>query len=176
MIEWRVGARGVTAHPIPIRAKPAEGRVNPFFTASTPRPRRAWSGLRLVNTPRRCDRSDRQEREDRFGDAKLPGPVLLTHDGARRRHQEPQRGGHAQRPADTGQLRSALRPGRPVWAACGGADLLRHRQRPRPLLFRAAARTWWPARWHPPRLELGNQDLVRAHAHSIWLAACSTST
>ena len=25
----------------------------------------------------------------------------------------------------------------------------------------------------PPRLELGNQDLVRAHAHSIWLAACS---
>ena len=24
----------------------------------------------------------------------------------------------------------------------------------------------------PPRLELGNQDLVRAHAHSIWLVVC----
>ena len=24
----------------------------------------------------------------------------------------------------------------------------------------------------PPRLELGNQDLVRAHAHSIWLVTC----
>ena len=24
----------------------------------------------------------------------------------------------------------------------------------------------------PPRLELGNQDLVRAHAHSIWLVKC----
>ena len=54
--------------------------------------------------------------------------VLLADHGARRGHRRAQRGVDAQRPADPGELRAALRPGRPQRPAGAGHHLLRHRQ------------------------------------------------
>ena len=61
--------------------------------------------------------------------------VLLADHGARRGHRRAQRGVDAQRPADPGELRAALRPGRPQRPAGAGHHLLRHRQQPRPVLL-----------------------------------------
>ncbi len=83
--------------------------------------------------------------------------------------------GAAQRPAHPGQLRAALRAGRPLRAARPGRHLLRHRQRPRHLLLPPLPATWSPARSPPPRLDLANEDLVRSHVHAIWLAETGQS-
>ena len=39
----------------------------------------------------------------------------------------------------------------------------------------AAAGTWWRARCCRPRLDLGNEELVRSHVHAIWLAETGQS-
>ena len=65
----------------------------------------------------------------------------------------------AQRPADPGELRAALRPGRPVRPARAGHHLLRHRQQPRPVLLPPLRARWSPASVAPPRLDLLNEDL-----------------
>ena len=72
--------------------------------------------------------------------------VLLADDGARRRHRHLNAVGHAQRATDPGQLRPALRPGRPLRPAGARPHLLRHRQRPRQLLVPPLPATWSPAR------------------------------
>ena len=61
--------------------------------------------------------------------------VLLADHGARRGHRRAERGLHAERAAHPGELRPALRPGRPVRPARPGHHLLRHRQQPRPVLL-----------------------------------------
>ena len=104
--------------------------------ASTPRPPARWSGLEAREHTAQVDPAKRQEREDAVPRRRAAGPVLLADDGARRRHHEPQRRRHAQRPADPGELRPALRAGRPIGPAGARAHLLRDRQRPRPLLLR----------------------------------------
>ena len=98
------------------------------------------------------------------------GPVLLADHGARRGHQRAERGRAAQRAAHPGQLRAARRPGRAVRAARPGRHLLRHRQRPRPVLLPPSRPRWSAESVAPPRLDLANEDLVRSHVHAIWLA------
>ena len=83
---------------------------------------------------------------------------------------EPQRRRDAQRPADPGQLRPALAAGPAVRPARAGHHLLRHRQRPRPVLLPPLRATWSPGRGRRPALDLANEDLVRSHVHAIWLA------
>ena len=78
-------------------------------------------------------------------------------------------------PTDPGQLRPAVRPGRPVRPARPRRHLLRHRQRPRLLLLPALTRRWSPVPSPPPRLDLANEDLVRSHVHAIWLAETDQS-
>ena len=93
-------------------------------------------------------------------------PVLLADDGARRRHRRAQRRQPAQRPADAGQLRPAQRPagrsGQPalVFTYCAAG------QPARPVLLPPARADGRRARSTPPRLDLANEDLVRAHVHA----------
>ena len=68
------------------------------------------------------------------------GPVLLADHGTRGGHQRAERRRAAQRAADAGQLRSAGRPRGTIRAARAGGDVLRDRQRPRPVLLPAADR------------------------------------
>ena len=65
-----------------------------------------------------------------------PGAVLLADDGARRRHRIAERREPAQRPADPGELRPALRPRRPQRPAGAGLHVLLELEQPRPVLLR----------------------------------------
>ncbi len=68
-------------------------------------------------------------------DGEAADPVLLADDGARRRHRQPERRQHAQRPADAGELRAAQRPRRPQRPARARLHLLLGRQPARPVLL-----------------------------------------
>ena len=66
----------------------------------------------------------REEREDEFRTGEAAGAVLLADDGARRRHRRAERRQPAQRAADAGQLRAALRPRGPQRPAGAGVHVL----------------------------------------------------
>ena len=136
LIEWHAGT-GEYRAPDPIRGNQTKGRVNPYFNAFLRRDRPGVGRTGGAGT-HRAGRRRRNARNAKSASARpnCPVLVLLTDDGTRRRHQEPQRGGDAQCPAYPGELRSTFRAGRPVGAAGGRPDLLRDRKRPRRLLFR----------------------------------------
>ena len=118
---------------------------------------------------------DRLIREDRFRTARTAGSLLLADDGAGRRYRRAERGEHAERPAHSRQLCPAQRPS---WSQRSAGSWSSPTARPavRTTSISSNARTaWFPARSRPPRLDLANEDLVRAHLHAIWLAEANLS-
>ena len=138
-VRWVLGD-GTRGADDPLRKQldvDAVARVNPFFRDLYRDVGLGLAGLHAKEHTAQVPPDIREDREAAFREGDLPllycSPTMeLGVDIASLEH-----GCHAQRPADPGELRAALRPGGAVRTAGVRRHLLRERQRPRQLLVPA---------------------------------------
>ena len=170
-IVWLAGD-GTHAFHDPIRVPNAPeggGRTNPFFVDFYQHQANHLQGWQRANTPRRCPPKIAEEREILFREGKLPilycsptmelGIDIKDLNVVNLRNIPPTPANYAQRSGRAG------RSGQPAlvfsYCATGSSHDQYFFKRPERMVAGAVT---------PPRLDLTNEDLVRAHIHAIWLA------
>ncbi|VVJ19635.1 Helicase [Amycolatopsis camponoti] len=167
IIEWRAGD-GTHRAPDPLRTNTLAGRVNPYFRRFYAETATGLAGLEAREHTAQVSPENRQDRERRFSDAELPvlycsptmelGVDIKSLNVVGMRNVPPTPANYAQRSGRAG------RSGQPAvvltYCATGNAHDNYYFGHSQDMVAGAVA---------PPRLELSNQDLVRAHAHAIWL-------
>ncbi len=156
------------------RTSSAGSRTNPYFVGFYRQPTRRLEGLRAKEHTAQVQNDQRQQREDEFRQAKLPllfcsptmelGVDIAQLNALNMRNVPPTPANYAQRSGRAG------RSGQPalVFTYCttGSPHDQYFFQRPQQMVAGAVT---------PPRLDLANEDLVRAHVHAVWLAETGQS-
>ncbi len=173
---WKVGDGQKAFHdPIRVPRQPIEGgRTNSFFVGFYRSDATELKGLEAHEHTAQVPNQVRQDREAKFRDAVLPilfcsptmelGVDIAELNAVNLRNVPPTPANYAQRSGRAG------RQGQPalVYTYCTMGSPHDQYYFKRPGLMVKGAVT-------PPRLDLANEDLVRAHIHSVWLAETGLS-
>jgi len=173
---WRAGDGTHPLHdPIRVPRLPDSGaRVNPFFVDYYQNVAAQLHGIEAREHTAQVPNETRQDREERFRRADLPvlfcsptmelGVDIAELNAVNMRNVPPTPANYAQRSGRAG------RSGQPalVFTYCtiGSPHDQYFFRRPDRMVSGAVA---------PPRLDLANEDLVRAHVHSVWLSETDLS-
>ena len=173
---WRAGDGTEPSHdPIRVpRRSSVEHRSNPFFVSFYRDVAASLQGFEAREHTAQVPNDTRQEREERFRKAELPilycsptmelGVDISQLNAVNMRNVPPTPANYAQRSGRAG------RSGQPalVFTYCttGSSHDQYFFKRPAQMVAGAVA---------PPRLDLANEDLVRAHVHAVWLAETGLS-
>jgi len=168
---WQAGEGERAFHdPIRVPRAPKEGlRVNPFFKAFYNTIGREGVGLEAREHTAQVAYEDREEREQRFRTGDLPvlycsptmelGVDISELNVVNLRNIPPTPANYAQRSGRAG------RSGQPALVFSYCSTYSSHDQyffrKPNQMVAGSVS---------PPRLDLANEDLIRAHVHSIWLS------
>jgi hypothetical protein len=173
---WRAGSGTSAFHdPVRVPRKPDEGlRTNPFFTDFYQGEIQDLKSLGAREHTAQVPSAIREEREERFREAELPilycsptmelGVDISQLNVVNMRNVPPTPANYAQRSGRAG------RSGQPafVFSYCSAGSPHDQYFFKRPQRMVAGAVT-------TPRLDLGNEDLVRAHVHAMWLGCSKLS-
>jgi len=173
---WRAGDGSCVPHDlIRVPNAPDEGAPpNAFFVEFYRQGAQSMVGLEAREHTAQVTSGDRQEREDRFREGRLPilfcsptmelGVDIAELNVVNMRNVPPTPANYAQRSGRAG------RSGQPalVYTYCstGSPHDQYFFRRPGLMVSGAVA---------PPRIDLANEDLVRAHVHAVWLAETGES-
>lgn len=168
---WKSGKGGKSYHdPIRVPRRPDNGgRPNSFFVQFYKHVAEKLVGLEGREHTAQVDSTERQDREDRFREGLLPilfctptmelGVDIADLNVVNMRNMPPTPANYSQRSGRAG------RSGQPALVFTYCSSTSHHDQyfykRPEQMVSGSVT---------PPRIELANEDLVRAHVHSIWLA------
>ncbi|MBP7570562.1 MAG: DEAD/DEAH box helicase [Acidobacteria bacterium] len=172
VMRWVAGDGTRPYHdPIRVPRQPAQGlRANPFFVDFYRSVARALAGLEAHEHTAQVPAAERAEREDRFRQGRLPilycsptmelGVDIADLNVVNLRNVPPTPANYAQRGGRAG------RGGQPalVFTYCTAGSPHDQYFFKRPELMVSGAVS-------PPRLDLANEDLLRAHVQALWLAA-----
>jgi ATP-dependent helicase YprA (DUF1998 family)/very-short-patch-repair endonuclease len=176
MMQWKAGDGTRTFHdPIRVPSLPREGgRTNRFFVDFYRGAAADSQGIQAREHTAQVPSEEREKREEAFREAKLPvlfcsptmelGVDIAELNVVNMRNIPPTPANYAQRSGRAG------RSGQPAlvfdYAAAGSSHDQYFFRRPSLMVS---------GQVKPPRLDLANEDLVRAHVNAIWLAETGKS-